>query len=179
MPAPYPVVAIVNWLIDKNASNPANLTHLKIQKLLYFAQGHHLAKFNAPLFEDDFQAWRYGPVVDRVYHQLKYYGGDVIDTKLQDYSGPAKSSVPFAAAAAIDPDDRQTLDFLEEIWPIYSPINPWGLVSMSNRDNGPWRKIADAISSWETKSKIVPKELIKLHFTTYLESGPPESGPAI
>lgn len=172
MPAPYPVVAIVNWFIDKNKTNPANLTHLKIQKLLYFAQGHHLTKFNIPLFEDDFCAWRYGPVVDRVYHQLKNFGSDVIETKIQDHTITLQSSMPWAGTAAIEDDDLQTLNFLEEFWPLYSPINPWGLVNIANRDNGPWRKIADAISTWESNSKIVPKELIKLHFTNYLANNP-------
>lgn len=36
---------------------------VKLHKLLYFAQGHHLATFDQPLFEDTVSAWDKGPVV--------------------------------------------------------------------------------------------------------------------
>lgn len=39
---------------------------LQLQKLLYYAQGWHLAWDGRPLFRDDFQAWRLGPVVPEV-----------------------------------------------------------------------------------------------------------------
>jgi uncharacterized phage-associated protein len=31
--------AVVNWFIERNETDNVDLTHLKIQKLLYFAQG--------------------------------------------------------------------------------------------------------------------------------------------
>ena len=40
---------------------------MKLQKLLYFAQGHHLADFGELLFREDIEAWKYGPVVRVVY----------------------------------------------------------------------------------------------------------------
>ena len=39
------------------------ITPLKLQKLLYFAQGNYLAKYNMPLFDEDFEAWIHGPVI--------------------------------------------------------------------------------------------------------------------
>jgi uncharacterized phage-associated protein len=35
----------------------------KLHKLLYYAQGMHLARFGVPLFEEAIQAWPNGPVV--------------------------------------------------------------------------------------------------------------------
>jgi uncharacterized phage-associated protein len=35
--------------------NPAS--HLKIQKMLYYVSGFHLAYFNQDLISDDFEAW--------------------------------------------------------------------------------------------------------------------------
>lgn len=40
---------------------------LKLQKLLYYVQGWHLAEFGAPIFNDQLKAWDYGPVVRAVY----------------------------------------------------------------------------------------------------------------
>ena len=38
------------------------ISNLKLQKLLYYVQGFHLAIENEPLFMEDIQAWQYGPV---------------------------------------------------------------------------------------------------------------------
>lgn len=39
------------------------LGRLKLQKLLYYCQGHHLASFDEPLFAEGISAWDLGPVV--------------------------------------------------------------------------------------------------------------------
>jgi uncharacterized phage-associated protein len=35
----------------------------KLHKLLYYCQGHHLATFGLPLFDESISAWDMGPVV--------------------------------------------------------------------------------------------------------------------
>ncbi len=47
------------------------INHLKVQKILYFLEGYHLAVFGKSLIEGQFQAWKYGPVVPEVYQQYK------------------------------------------------------------------------------------------------------------
>ena len=33
------------------------ISNLKMQKMLYYAQGWHFAHFNTPLFDDEIEAW--------------------------------------------------------------------------------------------------------------------------
>ncbi|PSL54601.1 putative phage-associated protein [Saccharothrix carnea] len=40
---------------------------MKLQKLLYYAQAWHLARYDEPLFNARIEAWRRGPVVPEVY----------------------------------------------------------------------------------------------------------------
>jgi uncharacterized phage-associated protein len=42
---------------------------MKLQKLLYYAQGWHLAITDRPLFLDELEAWRDGPVVKSVFRR--------------------------------------------------------------------------------------------------------------
>ena len=49
---------------------------LKLHKLLYYCQGHHLATFGVPLFEETVSAWDKGPVVGRLWHRENVGGGD-------------------------------------------------------------------------------------------------------
>ncbi|KPH55505.1 Panacea domain-containing protein [Helicobacter pullorum] len=55
------------------------ISNLKMQKLLYYAQGHFLATYKKPLFDDKIEAWKYGPVVKEVYDKFKIYGNLAID----------------------------------------------------------------------------------------------------
>lgn len=48
-----------------------DLTNLKIQKLLYYAQGFYLAFTGEKLFSETIEAWTHGPVVKEVYQEIK------------------------------------------------------------------------------------------------------------
>jgi uncharacterized phage-associated protein len=56
------------------------MTHLKLQKLLYYAQGFHLAmQSGQPLFPESLVAWTHGPVVPQVYFKYRLCGRHPID----------------------------------------------------------------------------------------------------
>jgi uncharacterized phage-associated protein len=44
---------------------------VKLHKLLYYCQGHHLATFGEPLFSDTISAWDMGPVVGTLWREEK------------------------------------------------------------------------------------------------------------
>lgn len=56
---------------DENAGEL--ITNLKLQKLLYYAQGYHLALYGRPLFDDPLEAWEHGPVVGSIYREYKLF----------------------------------------------------------------------------------------------------------
>lgn len=56
---------------DDDSADSFGVSHLKIQKMLYFCQGYYLGLYNEPLFDDKIEAWQHGPVVPSVYAQLK------------------------------------------------------------------------------------------------------------
>lgn len=64
-----------------------DLTNMKINKLLYYAQGYYLGKYGKPLFDDDIEAWEHGPVVPTVYSAYKKYGDQPIQND-NDYPAP-------------------------------------------------------------------------------------------
>lgn len=46
------------------------MSHLKLQKLLFYCDAYHLAYFDKQLIEDRFEAWVHGPVSRKVYKNL-------------------------------------------------------------------------------------------------------------
>ena len=47
------------------------MSHLKLQKLLYYVEAWHLALYDQALIPDDFKAWVHGPVCPDVWHMVK------------------------------------------------------------------------------------------------------------
>ena len=65
-------IKVANKLLEIADLNGDLITNLKLQKLLYYAQAFYLVNNNGDkLFDDDIQAWKYGPVVPKVYHEYK------------------------------------------------------------------------------------------------------------
>ena len=57
-------------------------THMKLQKILYYAQGIAAAVFGALMFRDPILAWEHGPVVRKVYDAYTTHGKNVIPRPL-------------------------------------------------------------------------------------------------
>ena len=138
----YSALDIATWFIYKtNAEKKENqavndlyevyegLTHLKLQKLLYYAQGISLAKYGNALFSDDIQAWEHGPVVKQVFDKFKDKGRDEI--KLED----APSSVEVANKIELDVHARDVLNMAYDNFAIYTA---WQLRNMTHEIGSPW-----------------------------------------
>jgi uncharacterized phage-associated protein len=67
---------IIKWFADDESREL--VTNLKLQKLLYFAQGIHGALTGERLFSESVEAWDLGPVVPQSYHEFKTFGRNPI-----------------------------------------------------------------------------------------------------
>lgn len=66
---------IADWFLatlDRSAGDA--ITHLKLQKLVYYAQAWSLALLDRPLFDEDLQAWTHGPVARSVWQRFREQG---------------------------------------------------------------------------------------------------------
>lgn len=62
---------LAHYVLQYTTKKNIRITHLQLQKVLYYIQGYHLQRFGVPLFDDKIEAWQYGPVVSSVYR--KYF----------------------------------------------------------------------------------------------------------
>ena len=68
-------ILYLNKLECEQAGDEAasDMDPMKLQKLLYYCQGYSLGLTGKPLFNDHIEAWKYGPVVRKVYQEYKQY----------------------------------------------------------------------------------------------------------
>lgn len=63
---------IADWFLSQvDRDSGDSITHLKLQKLVYYAQAWSLANFNKALFPEELEAWTHGPVAPSVWHRHK------------------------------------------------------------------------------------------------------------
>ena len=74
----YDALTIAKWIINEIHPEP-----LKLQKLLYLAQGYSYAFYDRPLFKEDLEGWVHGPVVRNVYDMFKNYQYNSINTNFE------------------------------------------------------------------------------------------------
>ena len=79
--APYDPRSVANLLLHEAARLDITITHLTIQRLLYFAHGLSLTRSGQPLVLGYFEAWRLGSVHPLIYAAFKPAGGAPIDVK--------------------------------------------------------------------------------------------------
>ena len=60
------------------------LSHSRLQSLLYYMQAYHLVILDMPLFDDKIEAWEYGAIIPNLYHLLSKYGNQIITLKIID-----------------------------------------------------------------------------------------------
>jgi uncharacterized phage-associated protein len=101
---------------------PDHLTHLRLQKLMYYVQGWSLSQRGRPAFAGRIEAWAHGPVVKELYSLLSTYGSNPIPLDaLSDASG-------------ISDED---LSFVASVWDAYKGFTAFGLREMTHRET-PW-----------------------------------------
>lgn len=105
------------------------ITHLKLQKLLYYAQGVFLAITGKKLFEEDIQAWQHGPVVAEVYDKFKIFGRNNIVVNLDEQNKNIIRKIE---------NNREVSEILNMVYDNFAIYTAWQLRGMSHVQNGPW-----------------------------------------
>lgn len=100
-------------------------------------QGFHLACFGTPLFEDDIEAWMYGPVVPSVYDLYKANGSNNIP-------------LPEGDIVELTPEEE---DIFNQVYDAYGRFSAFKLMEMTH-DEYPWKSTQVGIGNIISKDKI-------------------------
>ena len=121
----YNAIDVAKWFMQKEyisvGADEYNMTNLKIQKLLYYAQGSFLAIFNRSLFNEKILKWELGPVVNEVYHELKAHG---------------KNPVPYEASI-LPCFSEEEESVLNSVYENFGQYSAWKLKKMTHAET-PW-----------------------------------------
>lgn len=143
----YDVMDIANKILAKpNSECEELISNMKLQKLLYYMQGFHLAYFGTPLFDDRIEAWYYGPVVPSVYdHFSKYKSQGIMPEKDKTIT--------------LSEDEERLFD---EVYKVYGEYSAIGLMNMTHSEM-PWKSTATG------KGNVISREKMRKFFKDRIE----------
>ncbi len=122
-------LTIARYLIGNGIKDKMPITPMKLQKIVYFSYGWYFAYYNEKLFSDSIQAWDYGPVVEAVYHQYKFYGPTPI-LKMEHHFRDN----------LINPIKHDKKLFLDQMWALYRNYSGVQLANATHMEGTPWYK---------------------------------------
>ena len=161
----YDARAVANYFIDCARKVGSEMTPMKLQKLIFFGHGWHLASVGAPLVVDPIEAWTFGPVIPSVYHAFKQFGAGAItdhatyfDFKELDFKTPQIKA---------DDDAHEVLD---AVWNVFKDTSAIELSKLSHVPDGPWA--AARASSDGKKGPIIRDDLIRDYFVNKAQNDP-------
>lgn len=148
----FPVANHVLWRANKDA---ADITPMKLQKIVYFLHGWYMAITGQKLIDEGFSRWQYGPVIPSLYRALKHYGSMPIDDYIKQPDFSSGQLVPYFVDTNTLP---QFQSILEQVWTQYSPLTAIQLSTLTHEPGSPW---ALTIPNDEISDELILNDFIR------------------
>ena len=155
----YSPFRIARYFIEKAAASSKPLTPMQLIKLVYIAHGWNLAlskaKVPEPLITECIQAWKYGPVIESLYHAFKHRGNSSI---------PKEDAEGFPSEE-IDP---WTSGLLDKVWEKYGNLTGVRLSALTHQEGTPWHDVWEKEGGKDCKRKLIKNEKIREFYSAKL-----------
>lgn len=133
---------VAKYIVNESTDKNYQISNLKLQKILFFLQREFLRR-DVEAFEDDIEAWQFGPVVPDVYQEFCMFGANPIQWRYPEVSLPYNEA-------------QKT--FFDTIFSKYRAWHVWDLVNETHKKGGAWDiTYQDGIGN----HRIIEKCLIK------------------
>ena len=119
------------------------ISHLKLQKLVYYAQAWHLAVFDQPLIDDRFEAWVHGPVCPPLYERFK-----------------GNSWKPIATEVEAPELKAELCDHLSEVQAAYGAFSALELERLTHSED-PWIAARGDLAPTEPSNAVISNESMR------------------
>lgn len=116
---------VAKYFLAQSSEDAGDLiSNLKLQKLVYYAQGFSLALTGSPMFAEHLEAWLHGPVVPDLYREYKTFGS---------------GHIPHPEGFDLNVFSAEERELLDEVYEFYGQYSAWRLRQLTHGEM-PWRE---------------------------------------
>jgi uncharacterized phage-associated protein len=138
------------FLAKSDTTSGDRISHSKLQKLIYYAQGFTLAVLDKPLFDEPIKAHMKGPRCDALYRKYKSFGINPLDVIFSNKRAKNK-----AIKEASKPFTKEEIEVIDEVINIYGQYTATRLRE-TTYETRPWYMAAP--------DKEIPRESMRRFF---------------
>lgn len=154
------VITLAEYILYKLGE----MSHLKLQKLIYMVEGYHLAYFGGEsLIDEDFQAWTHGPVCRKVFDILKdksiLYG---------DVRYIQKEGEVLPVNILHNTLSTEQTELIDEVLNLYKDESGVALESITHKQS-PWINARKGLPYYAKCENVISKVEMREYFNTLFE----------
>lgn len=123
---------IANTILKLAFEEDVQVTPMKLQKLIYFVYKDFLQTTGHKLFNEEFETWKYGPVLSSVYYEFSSFGANPITKFARD----ANENV---GIIDLKSDSDVTTSILKT-WEMYNKYSGIELSKLTHIKDSAWSK---------------------------------------
>jgi uncharacterized phage-associated protein len=152
------VIDVANYFLSKvDRQSGETMIHLKLQKLIYYAQAWNMVFRNKPIFISDIQAWKRGPVAVEAWNIFPHSCYAVIH--------PPKQFIDFSKTF-----DSSELKILADVWDIYGSLSPEELMDLTHSEY-PWTRARKGLPDNARSNETILLSDMKDYYESFVDLG--------
>lgn len=132
----YPATAVANEFLRLAEQDRTAIDPMKLQKLIYLAQGWSLVFLSRSLVQEKIKAWKYGPVIPSLYDEFREFRANPI----------TRAARGGEAAPALD---LTSLQLIRKVWEAYGNQTAIQLSTMTHEPGYAWDMAKRISQPWE------------------------------
>lgn len=140
----YNGLTIAAWFIKKSYNVGKTINALQLNKLVYLSNAYNLALFDESLIYDNIEAWKYGPIISKLYTRYKDSHMEPLDYIVYPVN---KEKI-----------DKNTKKLLEGVYKKYGNLSGQQLSNICNHKDTPWALFE------KYNKEIIPNTLIRTYY---------------
>ena len=141
------VLKMANYLVAFSRRYGDPISNLKLQKLLYYAEGWYLAIYSKSLFSTSIQAWPRGPVVYPIWKHFSGYRWKPITRPVQTTHL-----------------SKRVEKHIEELMGVYGDFSAYSLENMTHQEE-PWIEARQGLQDGERSNRVISRETMRTYFS--------------
>jgi len=150
-------ISLSHYILSHIPSN-----QLKLQKLVYYSEGWHLAYFERSLIPEDFEAWVHGPVVRSMWYHYKAKG----TMYTQFYIPKEKNEI--IKTQFLHFLNQEQIECIDNVIKEYGDKTAYHLEALSHSEL-PWREARNGSSQSERSEAVISKDTMKRYYQSLFQ----------
>ena len=148
-------IDVAKFFLSKvDRDNGDVITHLKLQKLVYYSQAWSLVLRGQELFEDTIEAWKNGPVSPSVWDEYKTYAD--------------RTPIPYSCDFDEKILSEDELNLLSQIVSTYGEFTASKLWKLSHKEY-PWLEARRGIPADHPSKEVITPKSMKDYYSNFVD----------